>query len=197
MRRRTTFERTLVRRQAKKGDFLRYIEYESGVEALRRKRCARVGKGEHGVSDYSLVRRQFEIYERALRRFKSDVGLWTAYIEAAQREKATTLVGRVVARAIQMHPSNAGLYILGARHELELGSPAGARALLQRGLRHTDALWLEYAQMELWFVDSVHRRWTVLGLEMPEELILVGQEAVRRAVSGELFLNGRICIDVC
>lgn len=45
LQKRSEFERALVRRVAKKSDFLRYIEYESGLEALRRKRIERIGKG--------------------------------------------------------------------------------------------------------------------------------------------------------
>lgn len=43
MKRRTIFETTLVRRAAKKADFLRYITYEMNLEQLRRKRIARLG----------------------------------------------------------------------------------------------------------------------------------------------------------
>lgn len=44
MKKRTTFERALVRRVAKKEDYLRYAAYEMGLEQLRRKRVARMGK---------------------------------------------------------------------------------------------------------------------------------------------------------
>jgi hypothetical protein len=43
MKKRTTFETTLVRRVAKKADFLRYITYEAELERLRRKRSAELG----------------------------------------------------------------------------------------------------------------------------------------------------------
>ncbi|KAJ7647526.1 U3 small nucleolar RNA-associated protein 6-domain-containing protein [Roridomyces roridus] len=137
MKKRTLFETALVRRVAKKADFLRYAAYEMGLEQLRRKRVQRlkIATGPATVSDYALVRRQFNIFEHALRRFKSDVALWIQYIELAKREGAHTLAGRVVARAIQMHPNVPGLYVLAANHELVGGSPSSARTLLQRGLR--------------------------------------------------------------
>jgi U3 small nucleolar RNA-associated protein 6 len=47
MKKRTTFETTLVRRIAKKSDFLRYITYEMGLEQLRRKRVDRMSKVFH------------------------------------------------------------------------------------------------------------------------------------------------------
>ena len=50
------------------------------------------------VSDHSLVKRQFQIFERGLKKFKSDVDLWIQYIQVAKREGARTLIGKVVAR---------------------------------------------------------------------------------------------------
>jgi U3 small nucleolar RNA-associated protein 6 len=50
------------------------------------------------VSEYALVRRQFQIFERALKKFKADVGLWIQYVQLAKREGARALVGRITAR---------------------------------------------------------------------------------------------------
>ena len=44
MKKRTAFETALVRRVAKKGDFLRYAAYEMGLESLRRKRVERLSE---------------------------------------------------------------------------------------------------------------------------------------------------------
>lgn len=52
------------------------------------------------ISDYALVRRQFHIFERALKKFKSDVGLWVQYVQVAKREGARALVGRIIARYV-------------------------------------------------------------------------------------------------
>ena len=59
--------------------------------------------------------------------------------------------------------------MLAASHELEHLSPTAARALLQRGLRlNADSveMWREYVRMELGFVESLRRRWTVLGIDV-------------------------------
>ncbi len=61
-------------------------------------------KGPPSVSDYALVRRQFQIFERALKKFKGDVGLWIQYVQVAKREGARALVGRITARYV---PSDA------------------------------------------------------------------------------------------
>jgi U3 small nucleolar RNA-associated protein 6 len=44
MKRRTGFETALVRRVAKKADFLRYAAYEMGLEQLRVKRVERLSE---------------------------------------------------------------------------------------------------------------------------------------------------------
>ncbi|KAG2148568.1 U3 small nucleolar RNA-associated protein 6-domain-containing protein [Suillus cothurnatus] len=169
VKKRTQFETALVRRIPKKSDFLRYAAYEMNLEQLRRKRVERLKleKTEPSISDYALVRRQFQIFERALKKFKSDVGLWIQYIQVAKREGARSLVGRITARALQLHPRTPALYIIAASHELNHMSPSAARALLQRGLRlNADSvdMWKEYVRMEMGFVEGMRRRWTVLGI---------------------------------
>ncbi|KIK68900.1 hypothetical protein GYMLUDRAFT_624408 [Collybiopsis luxurians FD-317 M1] len=133
---------TLVRRIAKKSDFLRYASYEMTLEHLRRKRVARLNipKTPVTVSDFALL---------------------------AKKEGARSLVGRITARALQLHPKVPTLYILAASHELDHLSPSAARSLLQRGLRlNADSveMWTEYIKMELGFVESLRRRWDVLGI---------------------------------
>lgn len=181
VKQRTAFETALVRRVAKKADFIRYISYEMDLETLRRKRVKRMDlpKGPATVSDYSFVRRQFHIFERALKRFKSDVGMWIQYIQLAKREGAKALVGRVTARAMQLHPNNPTFYILAASHELDNLSPSAARALLQRGIRANPEsvdMWKEYVKMELGFIESLRRRWDVLGIKLDAEKARKGKE---------------------
>ncbi|KAL4253463.1 UTP6 family protein [Abortiporus biennis] len=171
MKKRTAFETALVRKQPKKGDYLRYATYEMGLEALRKKRGERLKlpPGPPSVSDYALVRRQFQIFERAVKKFKSDVALWIQYIRVANKEGARSLVGRITARALQLHPNVPALYILAASHELTHLSPSAARALLQRGIRlNKDSveMWTEYVKMEMGFVESLRRRWDVLGINV-------------------------------
>ncbi len=44
MKKRTAFETALVRIVAKKNDYLRYVTYEMGLEALRKKRLERLSE---------------------------------------------------------------------------------------------------------------------------------------------------------
>lgn len=117
MKKRREFEMALVRRVARKSDFLRYAAYEMDLERLRRKRvertsecgplalrpaCERVWfteeRSPQSVSDYAIVKRVFQIFERAVRKFKGDVGLWMEYIRVAEKVGARSLVGKVTAR---------------------------------------------------------------------------------------------------
>ncbi|PPQ98431.1 hypothetical protein CVT24_004110 [Panaeolus cyanescens] len=202
MKQRTIYETALVRRVARKADFLRYAAYEMSLEQLRRKRVERLKlkPAPASISDYALVKRQFEIFERAVRKFKSDVGLWVQYIQVAKREGARSLVGRITARALQMHPNNPSLFILAASHELDHHSPSAARTLMQRGIRlnpESIDLWKEYVKMELGYIESLRRRWEVLGIktsgeeetegrEETEEEGNVGADARRKVMEGEI-----------
>ncbi|EJD02750.1 uncharacterized protein FOMMEDRAFT_146600 [Fomitiporia mediterranea MF3/22] len=182
MKKRTAFETALVRRIPKKSDFLRYAAYEMNLEALRKKRAERlhVPKGPPTISDYALIRRQFQVFERALKKFKDDLGLWIQYIQAAQRAKARALVSRICGRALQLHPNSPALYILAASHELNHLSHSAARVLLQRGIRlngDSVELWREYLKMELGFVESLRRRWDVLGLKVQKGRSSSGEDA--------------------
>ena len=132
MKKRTVFETALVRRVPKLGDFLRYAAYEMSLEALRKKRVERLSvyrpheilhtfhlmlkhielpKGPPSVSDYALVRRQFQIFERALKKFKDNVGVWIQYLQVAKREGARALVGRISARCA-VYPSFLGVLLI-------------------------------------------------------------------------------------
>lgn len=196
LKKRTAFEMALVRRVAKKSDYVQYAGYEMQLETLRRKRVQRLklNTQKKTISDYALVRRQLHIFERAVSKFKDDVGLWVQYIRLAQREGARTLAGKICARALRLHPSVPALYVLAAAHELNHLSPATARTLLQRGLRlnpESVDLWREYVRMELGYVESLRKRWELLGVpsaaEQPD-----GEEGEDSESARQMVLDGEI-----
>lgn len=80
--------------------------------------------------------RVISIFERAVRKFRYDLAVWHAYISWAKSRGMRVVVGRVYARALQLHPGSTQLWIDAAAHELGANSsPTAARALLQRGIR--------------------------------------------------------------
>lgn len=125
MKKRREFEMALVRRVSRKTDFLRYAAYEMDLERLRRKRVEKISecgpltlrrpwgwtttdtarslwftevRSPQSVSDYAIVKRVFQIFERAIRKFKGDVGLWMEYIRVAEKAGAKALAGKITAR---------------------------------------------------------------------------------------------------
>ncbi|KAG5437835.1 hypothetical protein PCANB_000550 [Pneumocystis canis] len=157
LRKRTEFEHALARRVVKKEDFLKYAEYEMNLEALRKKRVKRLNiKGKTTISDWAGVRRIFFIFERATQKFHGDIDLWFQYIYYAQHEKSTKVLGKVIASALQFHPTKPKLWIFAGYHELNWNNNmSAARILMQRGLRlnkYSHELWLEYCRMELLYI---------------------------------------------
>ncbi|KTW28431.1 hypothetical protein T552_01692 [Pneumocystis carinii B80] len=169
IKRRTEFEYALARRIVKKEDFLKYIEYEMNLEALRKKRIKRLNiKGKPTISDWGGVRRIFFLFERATQKFHGDEDLWLQYIRYAQHEKSTKLLGKVISKALQFHPTKPKLWIFAGYHELNWnGNISAARTLMQRGIRlnmYSSELWLEYCKMELIYIIKLHTRQKILGI---------------------------------
>ncbi|KAG8908043.1 U3 snoRNP protein [Tulasnella sp. 403] len=171
---RTSYEASLIRKVPKKSDFLRYIEYLLALEALRKKRVQRLKLHENSpsISSYCFTRAQYFVYERALKKFQDDVALWVQYINHARREGAVSLAGKVIARAMLLHPHSVPLYVLAASHEMKRGNSSSARTLFQRGLRmNADSvhLWTQYARMELEYIETRRREKDGVDKEADEQ----------------------------
>jgi hypothetical protein len=50
------------------------------------------------MAEHSITRRVFYLYERAVKKFKADVGLWVEYIKCTMDFKSRALAGRICAR---------------------------------------------------------------------------------------------------
>ena len=155
---------------SKKSDYLRYIEYEMNLEALRLKRRERLNiKGKRSLSDFAGQRHIQHIFERACKKFHGDVSLWLEYADYARRVGSHKVAGRAFARAIQFHPRNPVVWLAAAKWEWEdNANVTAARALLQRALRmNSDAkdLWIEYFKLECFFLIKIAERNRVLGIE--------------------------------
>ncbi|KAF8928593.1 U3 small nucleolar RNA-associated protein 6-domain-containing protein [Dissophora ornata] len=176
LKKREKFEYALKRRISKKADFLRYIEYETNLEALRKKRRARmVNLTRQSISDYAGPRRISFIYRRCLTKFKGDISIWLQYINYAKKTGASRTLGKIFAQSIQLHPTNEKMWILAAAWEWEENANiVAARILLQRALRlntTTETLWHEYFRLELVYIAKILARREVLGIDAsPEEV---------------------------
>jgi U3 small nucleolar RNA-associated protein 6 len=105
IKKRTQYEHRLLRRTAKKADFLRYIEYEMNLDLLREKRKKRSSivlfitnleiQGKKTVSDHAGPKRIANIFRRATTRF-DDISLWLQYIEYSKSQGSPKLVGKLL-----------------------------------------------------------------------------------------------------
>jgi U3 small nucleolar RNA-associated protein 6 len=184
---RSSFETKLVRRVGKKDDFLQYILYERRLDALLRTRWKRLNasnmKEKRATEEKQAVNsvrgRIFALFERAVKKFKSDLGMWFEYIKYCREVNASSRAGKVCARAMQMHPNTPAIYIFavsgdGAKEDSDWSpydQPSLSRTLLLRGLRlNKDSveLWVAYVLWEYGWLEVVRKRWEVLGIGASE-----------------------------
>ena len=169
-RKRTGYEEALARKVVRKQDFLRYVEYETNLEALRRSRInsRQVKDTKKSISDWAGTRRILFIYERATTKFHGDIELWLQYIDCARQQKATKQLARIFAKVLQLHPRSAALWIAAADHEWSHnGNIVAARNLALKALRLNDDngdLIVWYYRLELRFAAQLVSRRQVLGL---------------------------------
>jgi U3 small nucleolar RNA-associated protein 6 len=166
--RRMDFEYALKRRAALVSDFLRYVEYETQLEQLRQlRRQDRNISGQRTLADYCIVRRTHFIFERMLRKFRGNTGLWSRWIAFCQRTGSGRQMSKVLTSALKYHPTAPAFWVCAAVWEFERHSnTSAARALMQRGLRMcpgSAALWHEYFRMELLYAARLAARRDVLG----------------------------------
>ncbi|KAI3438077.1 hypothetical protein D9Q98_000519 [Chlorella vulgaris] len=169
VQKRQDFEYALKRMAARKEDYLRYIAYESQLDELREaRRISRAISGKRGLAEWCITRRVHFIYERATRKFRGDLGLWSRWLRFCHAKRSSRQMSRTLTKALALHSGCAALWTYAAAWELEQNLNAGAaRALMQRGLRmckHAPELWHEYFRMELLYALRLRERRRVLGI---------------------------------
>ena len=93
----------------------RYYEYEWKLEQLRRtRRKLRDIGGKRSVADYGIVRRIHFIFERATRKFKGDLEVWTAWLAFCKESQSAKQVSKVVTKALKLHPGEPFLWTYAA-----------------------------------------------------------------------------------
>ena len=172
---------------ARKADFLRYIQAEVDLEKLRQLRYKKLARqrqqeqtpddtanAEHetklgkSIGDSHIVNHIHRLWRRTLIKFgKSDVSLYLQYAEFCKEIHAHTALSRILAEALQLFPHEAGLWWEAASHEFfALGSMQNARVLMQRGIRahnqQSHDLWLQLFALELHFVQRLQARKGIL-----------------------------------
>jgi len=162
IQRRRDFEYALKRRVGRKADYFRYLEYEINLNKLLQKRLEKK-KNLHDPKVFGIQRGIISIFEKALMRFADDKKIWIQYIHFLKSENMEVVLGKVISRAIQIHPLESGFWIMAASWEYEFNANAdGARVLFQRGIRmngENQEIWFQYFRLELYLIDAlVHQK---------------------------------------
>jgi U3 small nucleolar RNA-associated protein 6 len=165
-KRRSDFEHIINARGSQPADYVRYIEFEKNVDALRRKRIKRMGVKSSGSGQKTI----FFLYNRAVRKFSGDLDLWMQYIDFTRKEKAFKKLNEIFTSVVRLHPTKPGLWIYAARYFMDTQADiTNARSYMQRGLRfnkNSENLWLEYAKLETIYIAKIAGRRKVLGLDI-------------------------------
>ncbi|KAF2000472.1 hypothetical protein P154DRAFT_522649 [Amniculicola lignicola CBS 123094] len=165
-KKRSDFEHIINARGSHPSDYVRYIEYEKNLDALRRKRIKRMGVRSAGSGQRTI----FFLYNRATRKFSGDLGLWMQYIEFARKEKAFKKLNEILTAVVRLHPTKPELWVYAAQYFMETQADiTNARSYMQRGLRfckNSEHLWLEYAKLETIYIGKIAGRRKVLGLDV-------------------------------
>ena len=173
IKKRTDYEYTIIRPELTINEYQEYLQYEITLDKLREIRSKKIveGKTKEQLDQIRSIRSSFiqhihYIFQRAIRRFPSEMGLWDAHIAFLQSKESTKFLDTVFGKALSLFPKNIDFWIKAASHELQSKQNFhAARVLLQRALRvnsKNNQLWAKYFELELWNVLRVKERRRIL-----------------------------------
>ncbi|OAK99943.1 hypothetical protein IQ06DRAFT_222746 [Phaeosphaeriaceae sp. SRC1lsM3a] len=165
-KKRSDFEHIVNARGSHPSDYLRYIEFEKNVDALRRKRIKRLGVRYKGAGQRTI----YFLYNRATRKFSGDLTLWMQYIDFARKDKAYKRLNDIFTSVARLHPTKPEIWVHAANYFMDTQADiTNARSYMQRGLRfckNSEYLWVEYAKLETIYVGKIAGRRKILGLDV-------------------------------
>lgn len=165
-KKRSDFEHIINARSSHPSDYMRYIEFEKNIDALRQKRVKRLGIRHKGAGQRSI----YFLYNRATKKFSGDLTLWLHYIDFARRDKAYRRLSDIFTSVVRLHPTKPELWTLAANYFMDTQADiTNARSYMQRGLRfckNSEDIWLDYAKLETIYVGKIAGRRKILGLDI-------------------------------
>lgn len=164
---RTDFEYKMRRRISKKQDFLHFIDYELKLEKLKTSRIAKLGLNDvsEGARYRSLQRIHF-IFQKCLKKYKTDVALWIRYIMYCKRIGSIRSLGLAFVESLKHNPQCTALWILSAKNEMEGNkNMTAARSIFLQALKfnpESAKLWTEYFRLEVLHVEKLRKRQQIM-----------------------------------
>ncbi|KAM5125122.1 LOW QUALITY PROTEIN: U3 small nucleolar RNA-associated protein 6 homolog [Mantella aurantiaca] len=154
IRKRTSLEYKLKRREAEKEDFIRYIQYEISFLELLKKRRQRIGFSyKKEEIEFIIMKRIHQLFSRATNKWKEDLQLWMSHVAFCKKWNCKTKLSKIFSSLLAIHPDKPALWISAAKWEFEDRiSVENSRLLFLRSLRYhpeSSKLYQEYFRMEL------------------------------------------------
>lgn len=133
-------------------DYLKYVEYETALDQLRRQRKHALGWKKRTLSDNTGIQRIIGIFDRALSgQYKADIKLWFQYLDFCLESGSVKQLDRVILKAVRIHPKEERFWILSADRHLRQFHLKAARTMLLRALRfipNSVRIWQQYLKLE-------------------------------------------------
>eukprot|EP00982_Pelagococcus_subviridis_P016451 31479-Pelagococcus_subviridis.AAC.13 len=128
-----------IRRRALVSRYVRYIKFEKDLHDLYSARMVEHSKRMRfcgGEVSKGIIRIVYTLFQRALSKFRGNVGLWLELTTFCYTHGSQRLLSEVISHALQLNPSCSGLWSFASLWEYEKkGDVAAARRLFMRGLR--------------------------------------------------------------
>lgn len=163
MKRTTSLEYKLHRRDITKEDFISYIQYEINVLELIKKRRASIGYHfKREDIEHSISWRVINTFRRATSKWPEDVQLWLSHVAFCKKWSTKGELSKVFSSMLAVHSDKPALWIMAAKCEMEdRDSSESARHLFLRALRfHPDnkKVFQEYFRMELMHAEKLRKQ---------------------------------------
>ncbi|CAD8044579.1 unnamed protein product [Paramecium primaurelia] len=153
LHKREEFEYMLQRRTHNLSNYMQLLDYEYGLERLRRQRNKERQIKKVTTRDYAIVKRIIYIWDRIMNKYRYNIDLWKQYLSFCYIIESKKHFFKVITKALNFNPYNTDLWLAGALFELEKAhNPIKARKIFYQALRINNKnidLWGSYLDFEL------------------------------------------------
>ncbi|CAD8061494.1 unnamed protein product [Paramecium sonneborni] len=153
LHKREEFEYMLQRRTHNLSNYMQLLDYEYGLERLRRQRNKERQIKKVTTRDYAIVKRIIYIWDRIMNKYRYNIDLWKQYLSFCYIIESKKHFFKVITKALNFNPFCIDLWLAGALFELEKAhNPIKARKIFYQALRINNKniqLWGNYLDFEL------------------------------------------------
>ncbi|KAL4453212.1 hypothetical protein ABPG74_015443 [Tetrahymena malaccensis] len=159
-------EYLLERKNASVKDYLKVIEYEYGLEKMRRKRFKALKIKKENQKDFAIIRRILQLWDKITYKFRYRVDIWKQYLSFCYFIDSKKSFFKAITAALRFNPYNLDLWLSAAYYESDVnGNPFKGRKIFYKALKQNTkavSFWIEYFKYEVKFIEKVMTRQILL-----------------------------------